>query len=91
MHRHSENIGELAHEARNMMTALSLYCDLLEEPGVLAPSHRHYGGELRLLADASRQLVEKWGSEGFLPKVKALINIDMIGDKDLDIMNDANS
>jgi signal transduction histidine kinase len=42
-----------------MVTALSLYCDLLEEPGVLALSHRHYGSELRLLADASRHLVEK--------------------------------
>lgn len=42
-----------------MVTALSLYCDLLEEPGVLAPAHRHYGSELRLLADASRRLVEK--------------------------------
>jgi|HubBroStandDraft_2_1064218.scaffolds.fasta_scaffold63570_1 signal transduction histidine kinase len=59
IHNHGESLGELAHDARNMVTALSLYCDLLEEPGVLAPSHRHYGGELRLLADASRRLVEK--------------------------------
>ena len=47
---HRESLGELAHDARNMMTAISLYCDLLEEPGVLAASHRHYGCELRLLA-----------------------------------------
>ncbi len=59
MHRQGENLGELAHDARNMVTALALYCDLLEEPGVLAPPHRHYGGELRLLAEASRSLVEK--------------------------------
>lgn len=59
IHNHGESLGELAHDARNMVTALSLYCDLLEEPGVLAASHRHYGGELRLLADASRRLVEK--------------------------------
>ena len=59
MHHHGESLGELAHDARNMMTALALYCDLLEEPGVLAPSHRHYGSELRLLAEASRRLVEK--------------------------------
>lgn len=39
----------------------------------------------------SRQLVSKWGSDGTLSRVKALINIDMIGDKDLDIMNDSNS
>ena len=59
IHNHGESLGELAHDARNMVTALSLYCDLLEEPGVLEPSHRHYGSELRLLADASRRLVEK--------------------------------
>jgi len=59
MHHRGESLGELAHDARNMMTALGLYCDLLEEPGVLGPSHRHYGSELRLLAEASRHLVEK--------------------------------
>jgi hypothetical protein len=42
-----------------MVTALSLYCDLLEEPGVLSAAHRHYGSELRLVAEASRSLVEK--------------------------------
>jgi signal transduction histidine kinase len=59
IHNHGESLGELAHDARNMVTALSLYCDLLEEPGVLPPSHRHYGSELRLVAEASRRLVEK--------------------------------
>jgi signal transduction histidine kinase len=59
MHNHGESLGELAHDARNMVTALSLYCDLLEEPGVLPPPHRHYGSELRLVAEASRRLVEK--------------------------------
>ncbi len=59
IHNHGENLGELAHDARNMVTALSLYCDLLEEPGVLPVSHRHYGSELRLVAEASRRLVEK--------------------------------
>ena len=59
MNTHGESLGELAHDARNMVTALSLYCDLLEEPGVLAVRHRHYGSELRLVAEASRRLVEK--------------------------------
>src|SRR5215469_3215050 len=58
-HNHDESLGELAHHARNMVTALSLYCDLLEEPGVLSTRHRHYGKELRLVAEASRRLVEK--------------------------------
>jgi signal transduction histidine kinase len=42
-----------------MVTALGLYCDLLEEPGVLAAPFAHYGNELRLVAAASRRLVEK--------------------------------
>ncbi len=54
-----ETVAEVAHDARNMVTALGLYCDLLEEPGVLAYPFAHYGSELRLVAVASRRLVEK--------------------------------
>ncbi|MGC9159618.1 MAG: sensor histidine kinase [Terracidiphilus sp.] len=54
-----EGLAEVAHETRNMVTALGLYCDLLEEPGVLNPSFHHYAEELRLVATASRRLVEK--------------------------------
>ena len=54
-----ESLAELAHDARNMVTALGLYCDLLEEPGVLATQFTHYANELRLVAAASRRLVEK--------------------------------
>src|SRR5512146_1503844 len=57
--RRGETVDEVAHDARNMMTALGLYCDLLEEPGVLASPFAHYGSELRLVAAASRRLVEK--------------------------------
>jgi signal transduction histidine kinase len=56
---HGENVAEVAHDARNMVTALDLYCDLLQEPGVLANPFTHYAGELRLVAAASRRLVEK--------------------------------
>jgi signal transduction histidine kinase len=54
-----ENLAEVAHDARNMVTALALYCDLLEEPGVLTAPFLHYAGELRLVATDSRRLVEK--------------------------------
>ncbi len=54
-----ENLAEMAHDARNMVTVLHLYCDLLQEPGVLATPFAHYGGELRLVAAASRRLAEK--------------------------------
>jgi signal transduction histidine kinase len=56
---HGEGLAELAHDARNMVTALDLYCDLLQEPGVLASQFSHYGDELKLLAAASRRMVEK--------------------------------
>jgi signal transduction histidine kinase len=42
-----------------MVTALGLYCDLLDEDGVLGAPYLHYASELRLVATASRRLVEK--------------------------------
>ncbi len=54
-----ESLSEVAHDARNMVTALGLFCDLLDEPGVLATPYAHYGNELQLVAAASRRLVEK--------------------------------
>ena len=36
MRNESETLTEVAHDARNMVTALGLYCEFLEEPGVLA-------------------------------------------------------
>ena len=59
LHNQGETLAEVAHDARNMVTALGLYCDLLEEPGVLTSPFAHYGNELRLVAAASRRLVEK--------------------------------
>jgi signal transduction histidine kinase len=59
LHTEGESLAEVAHDARNMVTALGLYCDLLEEPGVLTTPYTHYGNELRLVAAASRRLVEK--------------------------------
>jgi Zn-dependent M28 family amino/carboxypeptidase len=39
----------------------------------------------------SRHLAAKWARDGTLPKIKAFILADMIGDKDLDILRDTNS
>ncbi|MGC9224049.1 MAG: sensor histidine kinase [Terracidiphilus sp.] len=55
----SESLSAVAHDARNMVAALGLYCDLLGEPGVFAAGFNHYADELRLVAAASRRLVEK--------------------------------
>ena len=39
----------------------------------------------------SRHLASKWQSDGTLKKIKAFILLDMIGDKDLDVVRDLNS
>ena len=39
----------------------------------------------------SRHLAAKWGRDGTLSQIKALILADMIGDKDLDIQRESNS
>ncbi|HMJ62447.1 MAG TPA: M28 family peptidase [Bryobacteraceae bacterium] len=58
-----------------------------------------FDGEEAVLADwtdtdsryGSRHLTEKWSADGTLSRLIALINVDMIGDKDLDIAGDQNS
>lgn len=39
----------------------------------------------------SRHLAAKWGRDGTLPRIKAFLLADMIGDKDLDIQRETNS
>jgi glutaminyl-peptide cyclotransferase len=39
----------------------------------------------------SRHLAERWAADGTLSRIKALINVDMIGGKDLHVMNEGNS
>jgi Zn-dependent M28 family amino/carboxypeptidase len=39
----------------------------------------------------SRHLAERWQREGFLGRIRALVNVDMIGDRDLGIMPETNS
>ena len=55
----AENLAALIHDARNMVAAMDLYCDLLKEPGVLSAPFSHYAGELRLVSGASWRLLEK--------------------------------
>lgn len=55
----ADDLAGIAHDACNMLTALGLYCELLDEPGVLQPTHRHYVEELRMVAASGRKLVEK--------------------------------
>jgi signal transduction histidine kinase len=75
-----ESLAEVAHDARNMISALDLYCDLLQEPGVLTSSFSHYGSELKLVAAASRSLVEKLSilNSQFGPRPESVPGIDQI-------------
>ncbi len=49
----------LAHDAANLLGALSLYSDLLAMPGVLHEEHREYATELRMLSDRSWALINR--------------------------------
>jgi signal transduction histidine kinase len=49
----------LLHDARNLMGAIGLYCDLLSMPDVLRPEHHHYAEELRLLGARSSALIQQ--------------------------------
>jgi signal transduction histidine kinase len=53
-----EGFDRLAHDARNVLSALQLYCELLAEPGVLSTPHTHYAQELQAISDTTVRLVE---------------------------------
>ncbi|HVT96251.1 MAG TPA: HAMP domain-containing sensor histidine kinase [Acidobacteriaceae bacterium] len=52
-------LSGIAHDARNLVTALGLCAELISAPGVLAPKHGHFGAEIRSLAESSAQLVRR--------------------------------
>lgn len=49
----------IAHDARNLVTALGLCAELMSEPGVLSPRHGHFATEVRSLAEATGRLVRR--------------------------------
>ena len=59
-----EPLAAIAHDTRNVVAALRLYCDLLAEPGVLSEGHQHYAAELQAIAAASSGLVEQLAALG---------------------------
>ncbi|HTX41972.1 MAG TPA: HAMP domain-containing sensor histidine kinase [Acidobacteriaceae bacterium] len=52
-----DSIEEMAHDARNVVTALRLCAELLGEPGVLGAGYGHYAQEVGSIAGASERLV----------------------------------
>ena len=56
--RLAESAG-LAHDAGNLLGALTLYSDLLAMPGVLHDEHKKYASELRLLSERSWAMIDR--------------------------------
>jgi signal transduction histidine kinase len=54
----AEGVG-LAHDAGNLLGALSLYSELLSAPGVLNEEYREYAAELRLLSERSHAMISR--------------------------------
>ena len=52
-------LAGIAHDARNLVTALGLCAEMIGQPGILAPRHGHFAGEIRSLAEASARLVQR--------------------------------
>ena len=52
-------LAGIAHDARNLVTALGLCAELMSEPGVLGPKHTHFCGEILSIAKSSEQLVQR--------------------------------
>jgi signal transduction histidine kinase len=55
----TEHFDQLAHDARNVLSALRLYCELLAEPGILTPAHSHYAQELQAVTEIASCLLER--------------------------------
>jgi hypothetical protein len=49
----------LAHDARNVLAAMDIYCELLGGVGVLNPQYQHLADELRLLRESSSTLMDR--------------------------------
>lgn len=49
----------LAHDARNVISALTLYCELLAAPGVLSECHTQYAHDLQTITQSAARLIER--------------------------------
>jgi signal transduction histidine kinase len=58
-HSVSDTIDRLAHDARNILSGLSLYSELLAAPGVLTQPHAHYAQELEGIAESAAQILDR--------------------------------
>lgn len=59
-HSHTpESLDRLAHDARNVLSGLTLYCGLLAAPGVLNSGQGHYAQELESIVGTATWMLEK--------------------------------
>jgi signal transduction histidine kinase len=71
----------LAHDAGNLLGALSLYSDLLGMPGVLHEEHREYAAELRMLSDRSWAMIDRLVNHtGAVQRVKTPAEFSVLPD-----------
>jgi signal transduction histidine kinase len=52
-------LAGIAHDARNLLTAMGLCAELISAPDVLTPQHGHLADEIRSIAASSAQLVRR--------------------------------
>jgi signal transduction histidine kinase len=55
----TDSAEELAHDARNFLAAVNVYCELLSAPGVLDPRFLHYASDLRQLGRTGAGLLDQ--------------------------------
>jgi len=54
-----DNIDHLAHDARSILSGLTLYCELLAAPGVLTKPHARFAQDLESIAKSAAQILEQ--------------------------------
>lgn len=79
-------LAGIAHDARNLVTALGLCADLMAEPGVLSPEHGHFATEVRSIAEASGRLVRRLAA---LAQTQAPRRVDAMAETPVDDLADA--
>jgi signal transduction histidine kinase len=55
----TEHLDRLAHDARNLLSGLMVYCGLLAAPGVLTEPYAHFAPELETVANNVAQILER--------------------------------
>jgi signal transduction histidine kinase len=54
-----QTLSGLAHDARNLLSAIQVYCELIASPGVLTPRFLHYADDLLRLGETGSRLGER--------------------------------